>query len=63
MDPTFPKPTAHKSVDTYSKPELTEAEQAELKRKEEEKAARIKAAKEAKAAREASKSLGEDAGK
>ena len=55
MDPVVVRPTSEKGSETYHRPELTEEEQAELKRKEEEKAARIKAAKEAKAARDAKK--------
>lgn len=55
MEPVLVHPSTHKSVETFRKPELTAEQQAELKRKEEEKAARIKAAKEAKAARERAK--------
>lgn len=50
MDPDYPAPSSAKSIDTFHKPEPSEEEKAA---KEAEKAARIKAAMEAKAAREA----------
>ena len=50
MDPDYPLPSGVKSVDALYKPEPSEEEKAA---KEAEKAARIKAAMEAKAAREA----------
>lgn len=49
MDPDYPLPSSTKSVDALHKPEPSEEEKAA---KEAEKAARIKAAMEAKAARE-----------
>ena len=52
MNPVLVHPSTEKTKVTISKPEPTEEEKAELARKEAEKAARIKAAKEAKAARE-----------
>lgn len=52
MNPVLVHPSTEKKKVTISKPEPTEEEKAELARKEAEKAARIKAAKEAKAARE-----------
>lgn len=52
MDPVLIHPSTEISIVTISAPELTEEEKAELARKEQEKADRIKAAKEAKAARE-----------
>lgn len=60
MNPVLVHPSAKKRIETFEKPELTEDEQAELKRKEEEKAARIKAAKEVKAARD--KKIAEEQG-
>ena len=55
MEPVLVHPAKEKSTETYCKPELTEEERAELARKEAEKAARIKAAQEAKAARDKAK--------
>ena len=51
MDPVLVHPSAQKATEVFTKPEPTEEEKAELARKEAEKAARIKAAKEAKAAK------------
>lgn len=55
MMPEYRKPAFEKVVSVTTKPEPTEEEKAELARKEAEKAARIKAALEAKAAREKAK--------
>lgn len=52
MEPVIVKPSTQKGVETFRKPELSEEEKQQLAKKEAEKAARIKAAKEAKAARE-----------
>ena len=55
MMPEYRKPAFEKVVSVTTKPGPTEEEKAELARKEAEKAARIKAALEAKAAREKAK--------
>ncbi|MEF2846534.1 MAG: 4Fe-4S binding protein [Eggerthellaceae bacterium] len=52
MNPVLLHPTLEKSVVLVERPPLSEAQKQELAAKEAEKAARIKAAKEAKAARE-----------
>lgn len=52
MEPGYQKPATEKFSATETKPEPTEEELAEKARKEAEKAARVKAALEAKAARE-----------
>lgn len=62
MMPDYHKPAAIKEVSVTKKPEPTEEEKAEMARKEEERAAKIKAALEAKAAREAAKAAQEGAG-
>lgn len=59
MDPVLVHPSTSKSVETFYKPEPTEEEKAEAAKKEAEKAARIKAAQEAKAAREKEKAAQE----
>ena len=55
MLPEYPQVSCSKSVHTVKKPELSEEEKAELRAKEEQRAAKIKAALAAKAAREAKK--------
>lgn len=55
MEPVLVHPSTEKSVETFAKPEPTEEEKAAAAAKEAEKAARVKAALEAKAAREKAK--------
>lgn len=60
MDPVIVHPSKEKVVETFRKPEPSDEEKAAQAQKDAEKAARIKAAKEAKAAKAEAESLNSD---